>query len=155
MSTRLSGRAVLAATLAAAPLGARAADEFRVEELRQEITELQRVTREQSRRIDELERLVAKSARTPIAPLPGNAHARALPGSDKWLAPTSWKRVRPGMNEQQVLDLLGCPTSVRNGPGEPGRTWFYTMQVGPSGFLSGRVVLSNNQVREVQEPTLR
>ena len=67
--------------------------------------------------------------------------------------PAAWEKLRTGMTEQQVLDVLGYPTTSR-GTGAS-KTLFYTVQVGASGFLSGRVVIVDKAVQEIQKPILR
>jgi hypothetical protein len=140
-------RSIGLAALAVLPIAAFAADDLRIEQLKQDIAELHRLLREYDRRIDQLEQ---QRFRAPTQ-LPG----RAPPGSDKWLTPANWDKVRPGMSEQQVLEVLGYPTSVRQTETDGAKTLFYTMQVGPSGFLSGRVVIAGDAVREVERPVLR
>jgi len=142
------------ASLAFFTSAAPAQDALRIEELRQDIAELRRLIREQSRRIDNLERL----ARMPDAPDAARRTREGVPltlppGSDKWLSSRNWDRVKPGMKELEVLDILGYPTSVREGT--KGKTLFYTVPIGESGFLSGRVIIAGEEVREVEKPTLR
>jgi hypothetical protein len=147
-------RSIGLAALAVLPIAAFAADDLRIEQLKQDIAELHRLLREYDRRIDQLEQ---QRFRAPTQ-LPGrsaDAPAGAPPGSDKWLTPANWDKVRPGMSEQQVLEVLGYPTSVRQTETDGAKTLFYTMQVGPSGFLSGRVVIAGDAVREVERPVLR
>jgi hypothetical protein len=147
-------RVTIATLLTALGVTATAQDALRIQELRQEINELQRLVRDQSRRIDALERQISQAK---IAPSPGvssrSASAAPKPSSDKWLVPAAWERLRTGMTEQQVLDVLGYPTTAR-GTGAS-KTLFYTVQVGASGFLSGRVVIVDNVVQEIQKPVLR
>jgi len=153
--TRVMARAVAAVALAACIATADAQDATRIEQMRQDILELQRAVRDQSRRIDTLERQLANAHVAPPARTGPSSAAPGPPGSDKWLAPANWDRVRVGMTEQQVLDVLGYPTSVRTETPGAARTLFYTMQVGATGFLSGRVVMSDQRVSEVQKPVLR
>lgn len=146
-------RAVFATMLTAIAVNASAQDALRIQELRQEINELQRLVRDQSRRIDALEREISRS-KVAVSPGPPRARPAAPAASaEKWLVPGNWEKLRTGMTEQQVLDTLGYPTTVRGG--QDSKTLFYTVQVAPSGFLSGRVVIENRQVREIQKPTLR
>jgi hypothetical protein len=59
------------------------------------------------------------------------------------------------MTEKQVFDILGYPTSARTSENNAVKTLFYTVPVGNSGFLSGRVELENDSVRAIQRPALR
>ncbi len=147
-------RTLIATLLTAFAVTATAQDALRIQELRQEINELQRLVRDQSRRIDALERQLSQ---TKVAPSPAassrSPSAAPTPSSDKWLVPAAWEKLRTGMTEQQVLDVLGYPTTSRGTGGS--KTLFYTVQVGASGFLSGRVVIVDQVVQEIQKPILR
>jgi hypothetical protein len=57
------------------------------------------------------------------------------------------------MSELEVIGLLGPPTSMRTT--DSGRVLLYAMEIGASGFLSGRVTLRDRVVQEVQSPVLR
>ena len=146
-------RAMIVTLLTAVALNATAQDALRIQELRQEINELQRLVRDQGRRIDSLERQLNRSKLAVSPGPPRSPSAAPSAGAEKWLVPANWERLRTGMNEQQVLDLIGYPTTARGG--DTGKTLFYTVQVGASGFLSGRVVIVDKEVREIQKPILR
>ncbi len=75
--------------------------------------------------------------------------------SPAWLSAANWRRVRPGMGEFEVIDILGPPSSVRGAPEAQSRTLMYAMEIGSSAFLSGRVDLKDRRVIEVQVPALR
>jgi hypothetical protein len=157
MSARASCPALVmaaAALLGCTPAVA-AADTLRLEELRQEVRELQSALRQQARRIEQLERQLARS---PPAPAPG-APARAAEGREPpaappaWLAPEVWNTVRPGVSALEVVAILGPPTSVRAEP--PGRVLFYTLPLGETAFLSGTVHLEGDTVVRVERPVLK
>jgi hypothetical protein len=57
------------------------------------------------------------------------------------------------MSELEVISLLGPPTSMRTTDGQ--RVLLYAMEIGASGFLSGRVNMRDRVVLEVQSPVLR
>ena len=57
------------------------------------------------------------------------------------------------MGELEVIQLLGPPTSMRDENGA--RVLFYAMEIGPSGFLSGSVVVRDRTVAEVRKPELQ
>ena len=63
-------------------------------------------------------------------------------------------RVRVGMNELDVIRLLGKPTTMRGGEAEA-RTLLYAVEIGGSGFLGGSVELRNHQVVAVNKPVLK
>ena len=147
-------RAMIATLLTAFAVNATAQDALRIQELRQEINELQRLVRDQSRRIDALERQLNQSRLTPSPGATSRSPSAApSPATDKWLVPAAWEKLRTGMTEQQVLDSIGYPTTSRGG--DTSKTLFYTVQVGASGFLSGRVVIVDKVVQEIQKPILR
>lgn len=131
-------------------------EDFRTRQLMQELSELRRAVHEQGRRIEQLEREIARLTGDAAGAraVPGEA-PDALPADRAWLAPASWDRLRIGMTEQQVLDILGYPTSARTAAGATAKTLFYTVQVGPTGFLSGRIELENGRVRAIDRPALR
>ena len=65
------------------------------------------------------------------------------------------QRVRPGMGELEVIEILGAPTSVRGSAEAPSRTLMYALEIGTSAFLSGQVRLTDRRVTEVQPPVLK
>ncbi len=77
----------------------------------------------------------------------------AAPASDQWIDAARWRQVRPGMNELEVIGLLGPPSSMRT-EGEA-RVLLYALEIGSSGFLGGSVVLHDRAVAEVRPPTLQ
>ncbi|MGQ0833619.1 MAG: hypothetical protein ACT4O5_01640 [Gammaproteobacteria bacterium] len=150
-----SGRPILiACVLWSAGSAAVDAEDVRVEQLRQDVAELNRVVREQARKIESLEREIArlKSAATPGRPR--SAKDGADVGELAWVSSGPWRKLRPGMSESEVIALLGPPTAVR-GDGEASKTLLYTLELEGTGFLSGSVELGSGQVREVREPQLR
>jgi hypothetical protein len=141
-------RSLILIALALTSGAALAADDPRVSFLEQEVRNLQRQVRALSRQVDEL--------RTrPERPKPGVAPTRAAPASDPalWADASSWKQVRTGMSELEVINLLGPPTSMREENGS--RVLLYAMEIGSSGFLGGSVTLRDREVAEVRQPTLQ
>jgi hypothetical protein len=57
------------------------------------------------------------------------------------------------MNELEVIDLLGPPTSMRKAG--DARVLMYALEIGSSGFLGGSVTLRDRTVTEVRQPTLQ
>jgi len=144
-------RFFLSILLAASPLVAVAADDLKVSQLEQEVRNLQR---EMSRVSQELAQLRSQqSARTAIDSRSTPPASPRAPSSELWLDASRWQRVKPGMSELQVVELLGAPASMRGTQSE--RVLFYAMEIGASGFLSGNVTLRNRVVASVTIPTLQ
>jgi outer membrane murein-binding lipoprotein Lpp len=142
-------RGIYGGLLLALCLPCTAADDFKVIELEQDVIELERRVEELSRQVAQLQQRTAAAATRP--PTPGPAPA----GSAPWLSAANWGRVRAGMSEFEVIDILGPPSSVRGAPESESRTLMYAMEIGSSAFLSGRVDLKDRRVVEVQVPALR
>ncbi len=138
---------VLAFTSLAAP-----AEDARVRQLELDVAQLRREVMAQARRIDELERQTTRPVRRPgqeaDAPL-------AAPAHPKWLVAANWERVRLGMLESDVVQLLGPPTSIRAGDGAGTKTLFYALEVAPDAYLAGGIELGNDRVTAVKKPVLR
>jgi hypothetical protein len=134
-----------------------AADDFKIIELEQDVLELERRVEELSRQLAELQRRGAVGERS-VSGAPREA-APSCPDTDAcppvWLRAANWQRVRVGMNEFDVIDILGPPTSVRGAPEAASRTLMYAMEIGSSAFLSGQVRLTDHRVTEVVAPVLR
>jgi hypothetical protein len=145
-------RYVLIAVLALLGQSAGAADDdtYRLMKLEQDVRNLEREVQTLNRQVDELrnqsgrERLPAGS-RAPSAP--------AASSSNAWLEGARWDRVRVGMSELEVINLLGPPTSMRQ-EGDA-RVLLYAVEIGSSGFLGGSIELRERAVSEVHKPTLR
>jgi hypothetical protein len=140
---------MLVALFALLPLTASAADEQRISFLEQEVRNLQRQVMALSRQVDEMR----SRPERPTAQAPAAAAVVPSEGSDQWIDAARWRQVRPGMNELEVLDLLGPPTSMRK-EGDA-RVLMYALEIGSSGFLGGSVTLRDRTVTEVRQPTLQ
>lgn len=138
----------LAFLLSSVPLLAQAADEGRVSFLEQEVRNLQRQVQSLTRQVEQLttrpERLAPRA--------PASAPA-ALPPSDAWVSAAKWQRLRNGMSELEVVELLGPPTSMRAENGA--RVLLYAMEIGSSGFLGGSVTLRDRAVTAFRKPELQ
>lgn len=138
----------LVAILALMPLVASATEAQRISFLEQEVRNLQRQVMALSRQVDEmrsrLDRPEAQASAVAAAP---------APGSDQWIDAARWRQVRPGMNELEVIDLLGPPTSMREEGGS--RILLYALEIGSSGFLGGSVTLRDRAVVDVRQPILQ
>ena len=139
---------MLVALFALVPLTASAADEQRISFLEQEVRNLQRQVMALSRQVDEMR----SRPERPTVQAPAAAVA-AAPGSDQWIDAARWQQVRRGMNELEVIGLLGAPTSMRT-EGDA-RVLRYALEIGTSGFLGGSVTLRDRTVAEVRPPTLQ
>ena len=146
-------RNLLIALLALLGQSALAADDatYRLMKLEQDVRNLERQVQTLTRQIDELkQQSVRDGGRPSTAPRPS---ATAAATSGDWLEAARWNRVRPGMAELEVIDILGPPTSMRQ-EGDV-RVLLYAMEIGSAGFLSGSVELRDRKVGEVNKPTLR
>ena len=127
---------------------ASAADDPRVSFLEQEVRNLHRQVDQLSRQVDDLRYRPERPKTTGIAP------ARSAPeSSTQWVDAGLWKKIRPGMTELEVIGTLGPPTTMREEDGA--RVLLYALEIGPSGFLGGSVILRNRSVVEVRTPTLQ
>lgn len=145
-------RGIYGGLLLALCLPCTAADNFKVIELEQDVIELERRVEELSRQVAQLQQRNAAAATRPETPAGCPA---AMADSPAWLSAANWRRIRPGLGEFEVIDILGPPSSVRGAPEAQSRTLMYAMEIGSSAFLSGRVDLKDRRVIEVQVPALR
>ena len=131
------------------PVLAAPIDEFRLSDIEQNLRDLQTTVREQARQITELQR---QSGSKPITSTSSNANSGA--GDPRWLSSDGWNRLKPGMTELQVIELLGPPTQHRSADRST-QHLLYALEIGRSGFLSGRVVLTDGKVTAVEMPSLK
>jgi hypothetical protein len=132
---------------------AASADDVRVNQIMMDVQDLQRTVREQSRRIDELERALAQ-ARLNVRDTSTTRGQPLKPPGEEWLQSKNWERVRPGMKAQDAIAILGEPASMREADGGR-KTLLYAMQLGASGYLAGSVVVEDDRVVEVTRPVLQ
>ena len=145
-------RYLLIALLALLGQSALAADDatYRLMKLEQDVGNLERQVQTLTRQLDELKQQSARGGdRSSAAPRASTAAA----SSTNWLEAARWDRVRPGMGELEVIDILGPPTSMRQ-EGET-RVLLYALEIGSTGFLGGSVALRDRKVSEVLKPVLR
>lgn len=153
MSNLTRQLAVLAATMIAFTtpcLAQLPVDDLRVRQLENEVMRLRRELDMQSRRIEMLEQ-AARIVPPAVSSVPG---PRA-DSSPAWLIAASWDRVKPGMKVQEVIAVLGRPTSTRYSDDGKLRLLFYAMEVGTEAVLSGTVRLDDSGVVEINRPALR
>jgi hypothetical protein len=126
------------------------ADEQKIIRLEQDVRKLERIVQEQARQIDDLRRQLDR----PGFPSTSSEAPPVAAPSSKWLVARNWERIRAGMSELDVLDLLGPPNQIR--PGNNGsQVLLYATEIGTSGFLGGNVTVKDGKVVEAQRPTLR
>lgn len=130
------------------PLLVHAADDGRVSFLEQEVRNLQRQVQALSRQVDQLSTRPER-----IAPRAPSASAETPPASEAWISAAKWQKVRVGMSELEVVELLGTPTSMREENGA--RVLLYAKEIGTSGFLGGSVTLRERAVAEIRKPELQ
>lgn len=139
---------LLYATLFAAG-SAFAAEDFRVMKLEQDMRNLERHVQTLQRQMSDLQQRSQRS--TPTIRFPDPSETRT---DDKWLSAAAWQRVKPGMTELQVIEILGTPTALR--PDERGRrALLYTLEIGSTGFLTGAIAFENGKAIEVEMPALK
>jgi hypothetical protein len=143
---------------------AAAAQDHRVTYLEQEVRSLQRQVMALSRQVEQLSRPA------PERPALSDAHSAAQSSeqaSDRasthrasvdranaaWVNAGKWQRLRVGMGELEVIELLGPPTSMRQQDGA--RVLLYAMELGASGFLGGSVTFRDRAVSEIRKPELQ
>jgi hypothetical protein len=146
-------RVMLTLLLFCAPLVANAADDLKISQLEQEVRNLQRQVSAQSQQLEELRRQVARTGNQVPVPSSSVSTPTAAPPNALWLDASRWQQVKVGMNELEVVSLLGPPSSMR--ATDQGRLLLYAMEVGASGFLAGSVALRDRAVVNVKTPILQ
>lgn len=144
---------VLLASAGSIPLALGAPiDEFRLSDIEQKIRDLETLTREQARQLSQLQ-AQGPGARNTQVPSPSSA---TRSNSDlRWVNAASWNRIKPGMSELQVVEILGAPTQMRIADDNQSRQLLYALEIGRSGYLSGRITFSQGTVTAVEMPTLK
>jgi hypothetical protein len=148
---------IVAACLSGLFADALYADDFRITKLEQDVLELRRDVQSQQRKLELLEQQLAQQRTvTPISSGAVAGGARTESGDPAaWINHSAWRRVKPGMSEIGVVEILGAPTSMRSADDGTTKILFYTLEIGASGFLSGNVKIANHRVLEVQVPLLK
>ena len=127
-------------------------DTYRLMKLEQDVRNLERQVQTLTRQLDELKQQSARAGDR-SSPAARSSSTSAAVSSTAWLEAARWDRVRSGMSELQVIDLLGPPTSMR--PEGDARVLLYAVEIGSTGFLSGSVALRDRAVVEVNKPVLK
>jgi hypothetical protein len=137
--------------LLCAPLAAIPADDLKVSQLEQDVRDLQRQVQEQQRQIDALRAQLLRPTATAQPKPPAVAAVES--NANAWVDSSRWQRIRAGMSELDVVNVLGKPTSMRVQDGA--RVLLYAMEIGSSGFLGGSVTFRDGVVTQVQNPVLK
>jgi len=124
-----------------------------VEDFRNEIKLLKKTTNELNKRIERLERELVNLKTLLNLKVDSKGIQRLTVDSniDGWKNPSSWKKIRRGMSEKQVVNILGKPTSIKI-IGDDLRTLFYQGEVSSSGYLSGNVGFIDDRVYTINKP---
>jgi len=133
--------------------GTAAAQDLKISQLEQDVRELQQLVQRQSRRIDVLESELNLSRGGATAP--PSAAIIVQNTTQPWLKLSNWDRVRIGMSEMEVIQVLGPPTTIRSPGDGRQRTLFYAMELGAGSFLSGQIQIESAKVAAVQKPALK
>jgi outer membrane murein-binding lipoprotein Lpp len=142
-------RETLMAVVLCAPMAV-AADDYKVNQLEQDVRELQRQVQVLSRQLESQHLQPAAPGDPPrLTPAPPTVMA----GTPVWVDAAKWKRLKTGMSELEVVSSLGPPTSMRAQEGQ--RVLWYALEIGSSGFLSGSVTLRDRIVVAIQTPVLQ
>jgi hypothetical protein len=141
---------VALALIAAGPL--QAAEDFRVMKLEQDMRNLERQVQTLDRVVNDLQ----QRARQASLSFGRNTDRAAQPADvdQTWLKSSAWNRVRTGMSELEVIEILGKPTALRPDASNR-RALVYTMEIGTLSFLSGSVSFESGKAVAIQKPTLR
>jgi hypothetical protein len=125
---------------------------YRLMKLEQDVRNLERQVQTLTRQLDEQRQQLSRTGDRSSAATP-SAREPAAAGSTAWLEAARWNRVRNGMSELEVIDVLGPPTAMREEEGK--RVLLYAMEIGSSGFLGGSVEFRDGAVTAINKPVLR
>lgn len=129
-----------------------AAEDYRVMQLEQQMRTLEREVQDLRRQVFDLQQ---QSRRTDpsMPPLPAQ-HESDTNTATAWLKIGAWQRLRTGMSELEVIEILGKPTALRPDANDR-RALVYTLEIGTTSFLTGSVSFDAGKVVEIQKPALR
>jgi hypothetical protein len=139
--------------LIAVPLLGHAQDDanYRLMKLEQDVRNLERQVQTLTRQIDELKQQSARMGER--SAVGTRSSAAPTTSSTAWIEAARWDRVRAGMSELEVINILGPPTSLRQ-EGDA-RVLLYAMEIGSSNFLGGSVEFRDQAVSAINKPTLK
>ena len=128
-----------------------AQEDYRVMKLEQDVRTLERQVQSLERLVSELER---SRRADPTGRLSNERAAAPVQDDPAWLKASAWNRVRTGMSELEVIEILGKPTALRPDASNR-RALLYTLEVGTMSFLTGSVFFAEGKAVEIQKPALR
>lgn len=144
---------VLFALLTMPGMAFAAVDDYKVIKLEQDVRRLEQQVRELSRQIAELRR--EPTPLTDQSQPPTNQTPASSASSPLWLQMKQWQALQVGMNELQVIETLGPPTSTRIAPDGDARILFYSLELAANSFLSGSVEMRDRRLVEIKIPELK
>jgi hypothetical protein len=134
----------------AGPLAA--AEDYRVMKLEQDMRNLEREVQSLQRLVTDLQQ---RAFRVDPSFTPSPDRTMPAPeGEQLWLKASAWNRVRSGMSELEVIEILGKPTALRPDASNR-RALLYTLELGQTSFLTGSVSFVDGKAVEIQKPMLR
>ncbi len=117
----------------------------RVDQLTKDMEELKHTVADQDKRISDLEKTV-KMLQALMNPAPAPIPAVNPP----WTSSSNWTRVKAGMSEADVTEILGSPTSVQSVVDS--KILFYQSDAKSSSALKGSVTLMDDRVTAMSPP---
>lgn len=124
---------------------------YRVMKLEQDVRNLERQVQTLTRQLDELKQQSIRAGDR--SALGTRSATTSTTSSIAWVEAARWERVRAGMSELEVINILGPPTSLRQ-EGDA-RVLLYAMEIGSSNFLGGSVEFRDTAVTAINKPTLK
>lgn len=111
----------------------------------------------QQRQIDQLKRAIASSAQANSSQqVDGEreetSSSQSQSDSIGWKDKQNWQKIQDNMSSQQVIAILGRPTRQEKLEYVDYLTLFWEGNVQGSGYVSGNILFSNNQVSIIKPP---
>lgn len=138
-------RCILSLVCLSLPLSSAQAPDPRIDQLEKETAQLKITIAAQERRIAELEKTV-KALQAIAEPKPTPIPSPTPP----WQVASNWIRIRRGMSEAQVVEILGPPTSVD--AASDVRTLHFDPDPRSTITLKGSVTLVDDRVTAMSPP---
>lgn len=142
---------LLVSLMCASPL-AMAVDDFRVLRLEQDVRALEREVQTLRRLVGEMQQRAQRS--DPTYQFSVEQPSQTDETNDAWLKAAAWNRLRVGMSELEVIEILGKPSALRP-DAQNRRALLYSLEIGTTNFLSGAVSFADGKVVEIQKPALK
>jgi len=155
MWIRLILLSLLASMLWVSPAPAGADDYNRIIKLEQDVRNLERQVNDLKRQVDVLNRQEPSVGAASSVRSRGPQSESVSSDAPPWYSRANWDRVKVGMNELDVIGLLGKPNTLRTNDAES-TTLLYALEIGSgAGFLSGSIDLKDHRVLAVNKPVLK